>query len=274
MAKQKKRGMFILVEGISGSGKSTLANTLTLYLKALHKRVILDAEPTRNPIGKGIRKLIDGIRFSHAEMGEFNEFLDIVARALGRYNKREVPELKMYADAFRDALHSISLKITLNAKLTELEYQLLYIADRYLDIELTIIPALELGISVVLDRYDLSTYAYGMSRGLGMLGLSDYHLAALGKHYLIPDVTLFVDVPAEVAAKRLKKSGKTIDRFEKLKSLKAVARAYEDIIALREFACEPLAPLIRVNGNRPKQKVLESALRALKDEGLLPQDKK
>ncbi len=276
MAKRKKRpvkrGMFILVEGISGSGKTTLAKMLVEYLKKRRMRVILDSEPTHNAIGKGLRKLIEGAPLLYEEMQEFAEAVSFVGRSAKGLEYNRALEMQLAIDNFRKVIYGTCDKIRNGVKLVELEYQLLYIADRYLDIESTIIPALERGIWVVLDRYDLSTYAYGASRGLGMLGLSDYHRAALGNHYLVPDVTLFVDVPAKVAAQRLKKSGKKIDRFERLKSLKAVALAYEDLISLRAMKGE--AFIHRVNGNQPKQKVLEAMLSVLHDELRLPQSGK
>lgn len=276
MAKQKKRtvrpGKFILIEGISGSGKSTLAKSLVQYLKARHKRVILDSEPTQNVIGKGIRKLIDGTLFSHAELLEFQEFLTIMAKSSRGHEGLSAPELKAYADRFREAMQGICMKLPEGKRLTELEYQLLYIADRYLDLESTILPALERGTWVVLDRYDISTYAYGSSRGVNMDELRNFHLAVLGDYYKTPDVTIFVKVPAEVAAKRLEKSGKIIDRFEALESLKVIASEYKHALYLSEATS--LARVYQIDGSKSQLEVFGQALRALQDRDLLPQEKK
>lgn len=276
MAKQKKRmvkpGKFILIEGISGSGKSTLARSLVQYLKARHKRVILDSEPTQNVIGRGIRKLIDGTSFSHGEALEFQEFLNIMANASRGHEDPSAPELKAYADRFREAMRGICVKLAEGKKFTELEFQLLYIADRYLDLESTILPALERGTWVVLDRYDISTYAYGSSRGLHMEELRGYHLAVLGDYYKTPDITIFVRVPALLAAERLEKSEKIIDRFEKLESLKVIATEYKHALYLSEETS--LAHVYQIDGSRPQLEVFKWALNALQDEDLLPQEKK
>ena len=48
----KKRGKFIVFEGIDGAGKSTQAKLLYQFLKKEKRKVILTSEPTKGPIGK------------------------------------------------------------------------------------------------------------------------------------------------------------------------------------------------------------------------------
>lgn len=50
--------MLITFEGIDGSGKSTQKRLLKKYLESLGKRVILTEEPTNNPIGREVKKLL------------------------------------------------------------------------------------------------------------------------------------------------------------------------------------------------------------------------
>jgi dTMP kinase len=54
------RGIFICLEGLDGCGKSTQAKILANWLKSLDKDVILTAEPTKGPIGRFLRKIIQG----------------------------------------------------------------------------------------------------------------------------------------------------------------------------------------------------------------------
>jgi dTMP kinase len=57
---QAVRGIFICLEGLDGCGKSTQAKILANWLKSLDKDVILTAEPTKGPIGRFLRKIIQG----------------------------------------------------------------------------------------------------------------------------------------------------------------------------------------------------------------------
>jgi dTMP kinase len=57
---QAVSGIFICLEGLDGCGKSTQAKILANWLKSLDKDVILTAEPTKGPIGRFLRKIIQG----------------------------------------------------------------------------------------------------------------------------------------------------------------------------------------------------------------------
>ena len=65
----KKKGKFIVFEGIDGSGKTTQAKALAEYLEARGHRVHLTAEPTSLPTGKLLREALGGkIKKSECEM--------------------------------------------------------------------------------------------------------------------------------------------------------------------------------------------------------------
>jgi dTMP kinase len=91
---------------------------------------------------------------------------------------------------------------------------LLLFAARADHVARVIEPALAGGSSVVCDRFTDATIAYqGAGEGVPR-GLID-RLAQAAYRGLAPDRTLIFDVPFEVAAQRLKGSGKTLDRFER-----------------------------------------------------------
>ncbi|TMR20728.1 dTMP kinase [Nonomuraea turkmeniaca] len=71
--------------------------------------------------------------------------------------------------------------------------------DRLRHIRTTVLPALERGASVVTDRYVYSTYSYFLARGVDDLGW----LMELNRYAPEPDLTLYLDVPTDVAAKRI-----------------------------------------------------------------------
>ena len=91
---------------------------------------------------------------------------------------------------------------------------LLVFAARQEHVLRVIEPALLLGHDVVCDRFTDATLAY---QGAGK-GIPRDRLEALA-HWvhpgLQPDLTLLLDVPAEVASKRLQAQGREPDRFER-----------------------------------------------------------
>lgn len=75
-------------------------------------------------------------------------------------------------------------------------------------------PALARGAVVLCDRYDLSTEAYQIAgRGLDAGGIRAANALATGG--LRPDLTLVVDVPADVGRARQATQGKVPDRLER-----------------------------------------------------------
>ena len=87
---------------------------------------------------------------------------------------------------------------------------LLMAADRAQHVAQVIRPALDAGRHVVCDRYTASSIAYqGYGRGLASERVAELSAWATGD--LVPDLTVLLDVPAEVAAARV---STTPDRFE------------------------------------------------------------
>ena len=91
--------------------------------------------------------------------------------------------------------------------LTEL---LLYEASRHQHMAEVIEPALEAGKVVICDRfYDASTAYQGYARGINVDDVERLNLiASAGKR---PDLTIILDLPAEIGLKRI---GKNPDRIE------------------------------------------------------------
>ncbi|WP_240907103.1 dTMP kinase [Paludisphaera rhizosphaerae] len=88
---------------------------------------------------------------------------------------------------------------------------LLYMASRAQLVDEVIRPALAAGRIVVSDRFVLSNIIYqGVAGGLSVDEIADVGLVATGG--LMPDLTLLLDVPQEVARSR---TGPARDRIEK-----------------------------------------------------------
>jgi dTMP kinase len=118
---------------------------------------------------------------------------------------------------------------------------LLMAADRAEHVAQVIEPALASGAWVVTDRYSGSTIAYqGYGRGLGADGLAE--VVAWATAGVEADLSVFVDVPVEVAAARRRGA----DRMERL-GPEFAARVREGFTA--QAAADPARWLV-VDGTR------------------------
>jgi dTMP kinase len=90
---------------------------------------------------------------------------------------------------------------------------MLHVAARMEHVARTIRPAIEAGTWVVCDRFHDSTMAY---QGYG-LGVDRGMIEALGAMVgIVPDLTVVLDVPRDVALARLRGRGGADDRYERL----------------------------------------------------------
>jgi dTMP kinase len=116
--------------------------------------------------------------------------------------------------------------------------QLLYVANRY-ERKADILRALEEGTILVCDRYAASSVAYGEAQGLDAAWLAD-----IQRHLPPPSLTILLDMPPEVSARR-----KTADRDKYERDLAMLARVRESY--LRQAA----AGWVRVDADRTRETV-------------------
>jgi dTMP kinase len=102
---------------------------------------------------------------------------------------------------------------------------LLFAADRMNHYMEEVADALHLGRNVICDRYYHSSYAY---QGSDERREWIRHLNRFAK---VPDLTILVDVPIEVAIERIEKRGKPADNYETADRLLSVRAAYGKVIA-------------------------------------------
>ena len=104
--------------------------------------------------------------------------------------------------------------------------QVLYIKDR-LEHRQSEAAFLEM-YSVFTDRDYPSTlsYYYASHGNLGFKWILSKHEKILGDYFFIPDLVIILDLQAEEAIKRIKKTGKKMDFFEKLEFLRLVRDGY------------------------------------------------
>ena len=120
-------------------------------------------------------------------------------------------------------------------------------------------PALLRGQDVVCDRFTDATLAY---QGAGK-GIPRDRLEALAQWVhpgLAPDLTLLLDLPAEVAAQRMQAQGRTADRFER-ESQEFFARVRRQYL---ELAREQPRRWRVIDANRSLEQVSEDVMQNLK----------
>jgi dTMP kinase len=211
-------GQFIVVEGIDGSGTTTLADGLVEYFRAQRRAVHGTCEPSGGPIGALVRQILSR-RF-------------VVQTAFG---------------AMAPGWTTMAL---------------LFAADRHDHLEAEILPILRDGVMVVSDRYDLSSLAYQSVTARGDEAVEpDAALAwirDLNRGVHRPDITIVLDVPADVAAQRRRTRGGGKELFEDQELQEKLADAYR--------SAEKLARgdrIVHIDGTQSCEKVLTCAVAAI-----------
>ncbi len=157
----------------------------------------------------------------------------------------------------RDALFS-------KVKIPSRAYQYIYSADRSINHEEVVIPALKNGEIVLSHRSFWSAIAYGVldlgdeydfqkaasiliSQGI----FSDYH------QFLAPDKTFYLNVAADHAVGRLGQMEKTKDIYENKQKLAKIVTGYDRVI--KEFPQE----FVVVDGQQDEEKVTQEIVQNL-----------
>jgi dTMP kinase len=115
---------------------------------------------------------------------------------------------------------------------------LLFAADRRDHVRREIEPALAAGRDVVSDRYLMSSLAYQAEEA------ERAWVAELGRALPVPDLTLLLDLPVEVAAARRLAAGRVVERYDDDRLLARVAESYR-----RLAAADPRAVVIDARGS-------------------------
>lgn len=141
-----------------------------------------------------------------------------------------------------------------------LEFQSFYVHDRKEHLEKVVLPHLRGHDNVVIcDRYFLSTFAYGRAGGVAHEDLIALHETILKEAWVMPDITLLIDVSAKTAMKRLEQrnKGKSPEYFEKKKEfLQTIADEYRKVAGL-------FPNVVIIDGERPAEEVSQSIKKTL-----------
>lgn len=132
--------------------------------------------------------------------------------------------------------------------------QLLFTADRAYHLEKKVVPLLRKGVWVVCDRYLFSTVAFGQ-----LNGLEEEWLLTLQEHFLVPDLTFFLEVSPEECIRRIRENRFGTTLFEERKVFEKVWDNYEAL-------AEDFEGKVRiVDGERPIEEVAEEIKKITKN---------
>ncbi|MBU4331783.1 dTMP kinase [Patescibacteria group bacterium] len=107
--------------------------------------------------------------------------------------------------------------------------ELYFTANRGHHLDAQIKPALDRGKWVVCDRYFFSTLAFGM------LEIDYRWLWEINSKFVVPDLTFFLDVPADVCMDRLQRRGGERELFEQEQKLDQVIKNYKEVFGKNQF---------------------------------------
>ncbi len=175
-------GKFISFEGIDGSGLTTQAERLKGWFDKQNRLAYLTKEPTDGPAGAIIR-------------------LALSKRLLSPRNRINTSDQDL-------------------SSLDAATMALLFAADRMDHVITDIQPKLDKGISVIADRYWLSSFAYQT------VELELEWVRQINSRALSPDLTIFLDVPVEIAKKRMDAQRWHVELFEESEKLSKVRNNY------------------------------------------------
>lgn len=119
-----------------------------------------------------------------------------------------------------------------NIPISPMAQYLLFAADRAQHFTELIIPALKNNKIIICDRMADSSLAY-QSYGNGVDIEMVKSINTWSMHNIVPDLTLFVRVPVEIALERCGKRG-SLSAYEKKDFLTRVAHGFEEIYKNRE----------------------------------------
>jgi dTMP kinase len=138
----------------------------------------------------------------------------------------------------------------------------LFVEDRKIHTYDQILPAMAQGTVVLCDRYAMSTGAYQSSQGVPIDKIIDFHKKA---GTWTPDLTIYVDVPLDVAESRMAKRGASLEKFETDRKFKEILiNNYRDLVTMTHLnpdALNVFGPACLINGNQEQSKVTEDIMK-------------
>lgn len=153
------------------------------------------------------------------------------------------------AEQIRDILLRVE-----NTTLDAVTESLLFAAARRQHLIEKVLPALQQGKIILMDRYVDSSLAYqGYARGLGVERIRALNDFAIEGH--LPDITFFIDVPPKLGLERIQKNAREEDRLD-LESLEFHLRVREGYLLLAETDSR----IVTIDGVKAPQQIADEII--------------
>lgn len=155
-------------------------------------------------------------------------------------------------------------EIILDTAHTEMDARteaLLYAASRRQHLVERVLPVLEAGDIVLCDRFVDSSIAYqGYARGIGETGI--FEINDFATDGVQPDLTLYIDVPAEVGLRRIQK-GMGTREFNRLDQEK---QSFHDKVraGYLNIARENPTRIVTIDGTQTPEEVVADCMQIIK----------
>lgn len=155
-------------------------------------------------------------------------------------------------------------EIILDSAHTEMDARteaLLYAASRRQHLVERVLPVLEAGDIVLCDRFVDSSIAYqGYARGIGETGI--FKINDFATDGVQPDLTLYIDVPAEVGLRRIQK-GMGTREFNRLDQEK---QSFHDKVraGYLNIARENPTRIVTIDGTQTPEEVVADCMQIIK----------
>jgi len=163
---------------------------------------------------------------------------------------KEIPA-SLYREPGGTKLGEKLREIIITEEMDERTELLLFEASRSRLIAEKVIKDLEKGKIVILDRFTLSTLAYqGYGKGIDLEVIDEFNIFAT--RGIEPDLIVLIDVPVELAIKRLRNR----TRFEGKEFLEKVRRGFLEIAKDKKN-------VVIIDGTREENSVFEDILKVL-----------
>lgn len=189
--------------------------------------------------------------------GKTSVLTAVIERLQKRHRKRIVVTREPGGDHISEAVRQVILDPK-NTAMDDRTEALLYAAARRQHIKTVIQPALDRDQVVLCDRFVDSSVAYqGAGRKIGEVAVYEMNMFATGG--LMPEKTLYFDVPADVGLARIKAHRQTTDRLDN-ETLAFHQRVRAGYLRLRDKYPERI---IVIDATQPMAQVIDTTLTTL-----------
>ena len=141
-----------------------------------------------------------------------------------------------------------------NTAMDPITEALLFAASRRQHLVEKVLPALERGQVVLMDRYVDSSIAYhGYARELGMTQIRQLNEFAI--QGALPDITFWIDLDPEIGLSRIADSGRVVNRLDKETRLfhERVRQGYRQIAETEDR-------VVQIDGDQPPEAIINQML--------------